>query len=131
MMQMLWDSLANCAHLLQLDDMLPWTLLLCHFTIEQWLCFCAPETGQLHQPMRLLSASMDKTMIIWSPDELDKVWVEQVGLLLLPLSSVLVCRLSCTQSLSFRFYRLYVCYGSSGAGGDSSNSSAFIGSILT
>ena len=33
-----------------------------------------------HQPMRLLSASMDKTMIIWSPDQDSGVWIEQVSL---------------------------------------------------
>ncbi|XP_022307408.1 elongator complex protein 2-like isoform X1 [Crassostrea virginica] len=31
-----------------------------------------------HQPMRLLSASMDKTMIIWSPDQDSGVWIEQM-----------------------------------------------------
>jgi elongator complex protein 2 len=28
--------------------------------------------------MRLLSASMDKTMSLWAPDEQDDIWVEQV-----------------------------------------------------
>ncbi|XP_048754110.2 elongator complex protein 2-like [Ostrea edulis] len=31
-----------------------------------------------HQPLRLLSASMDKTMIIWRPDLESGVWIEQV-----------------------------------------------------
>ncbi|CAE1237158.1 ELP2 [Acanthosepion pharaonis] len=31
-----------------------------------------------HQPMKLLTASMDKTMIIWAPDEDAGVWVEQI-----------------------------------------------------
>ncbi|XP_062566490.1 elongator complex protein 2-like [Saccostrea cucullata] len=31
-----------------------------------------------HQPMKLLSASMDKTMIIWMPDPESGVWIEQV-----------------------------------------------------
>ncbi|KAM3596864.1 uncharacterized protein V6R79_021827 [Siganus canaliculatus] len=34
--------------------------------------------GELHQPLSLLSASMDKTMIIWTPEEGSGVWVEQV-----------------------------------------------------
>ncbi|XP_077978293.1 elongator complex protein 2-like [Glandiceps talaboti] len=31
-----------------------------------------------HQPMRLLSASMDKTMILWKQDEESGVWLDQV-----------------------------------------------------
>uniref|UniRef100_A0A3Q2CIK9 Elongator complex protein 2 n=1 Tax=Cyprinodon variegatus TaxID=28743 RepID=A0A3Q2CIK9_CYPVA len=34
--------------------------------------------GEWHQPVVLLSASMDKTMIIWAPEEGSGVWVEQV-----------------------------------------------------
>nr|XP_057903342.1 elongator complex protein 2-like isoform X1 [Doryrhamphus excisus] len=34
--------------------------------------------GKLQQPLRLLSASMDKTMIVWAPEEGSGVWVEQV-----------------------------------------------------
>uniref|UniRef100_S4RVI8 Elongator complex protein 2 n=1 Tax=Petromyzon marinus TaxID=7757 RepID=S4RVI8_PETMA len=36
------------------------------------------QDGKRSQPMNLLSASMDKTMIIWSPDEETGVWLEKV-----------------------------------------------------
>lgn len=31
-----------------------------------------------HQPLSLLSASMDKTMVLWQPDPSSGVWLEQV-----------------------------------------------------
>ena len=34
--------------------------------------------GKTHQPMCLLSASMDKTMILWEPEEETGVWIEKV-----------------------------------------------------
>ncbi|KAG2465223.1 ELP2 protein, partial [Polypterus senegalus] len=36
------------------------------------------EDGSIQQPMCLLSASMDKTMILWAPDEESGVWLEQI-----------------------------------------------------
>lgn len=37
----------------------------------------------MEQPLHLLSASMDKTMILWGPEDASGVWVEQVSLLCL------------------------------------------------
>ncbi|KAI5621846.1 elongator complex protein 2 isoform X1, partial [Silurus asotus] len=36
------------------------------------------DGGTVEQPLSLLSASMDKTMILWGPEEESGVWVEQV-----------------------------------------------------
>uniref|UniRef100_A0A8B9FIF7 Elongator complex protein 2 n=1 Tax=Amazona collaria TaxID=241587 RepID=A0A8B9FIF7_9PSIT len=36
------------------------------------------KDGSMQQPMRIMSASMDKTVIIWEPDKESGVWLEQV-----------------------------------------------------
>ena len=36
------------------------------------------DDGTFSQPMALLSASMDKTLIVWTPDEASGVWLEKV-----------------------------------------------------
>ncbi|XP_060110502.1 elongator complex protein 2 [Heteronotia binoei] len=50
---------------------------------ENWVCAVHWQPsfftdGRREQPMRLLSASMDKTVILWAPDEESGVWLEQV-----------------------------------------------------
>ncbi|BFY99084.1 hypothetical protein BsWGS_02124 [Bradybaena similaris] len=44
----------------------------------KWQPCIVRGNGTTHQPMKLLSASMDKTMIIWSPDADTGMWVEEV-----------------------------------------------------
>ncbi|KAH9520084.1 Elongator subunit elp2 [Bulinus truncatus] len=44
----------------------------------RWQPMQVLENGQCHQPMKLLSASMDKTMILWAPDVDTEMWTEQV-----------------------------------------------------
>ena len=36
------------------------------------------DDGTFSQPLSLLSASMDKTLMLWSPDEDSGVWIEKV-----------------------------------------------------
>ncbi|XP_054841402.1 elongator complex protein 2 isoform X2 [Eublepharis macularius] len=50
---------------------------------ENWVCAVHWQPsffrdGRREQPMRLLSASVDKTIILWAPDEESGVWLEQV-----------------------------------------------------
>ncbi|KAG7205862.1 hypothetical protein KM043_007795 [Ampulex compressa] len=59
-------------------------------TVESILCghegwvygidWCPPERrdGKLYQPMKLLSCSLDKSMIIWEPDPSTGIWFEKV-----------------------------------------------------
>ncbi|NXD16794.1 ELP2 protein, partial [Nothocercus nigrocapillus] len=37
------------------------------------------KDGSMQQPMRILSASMDKTVILWAPEEESGVWLEQAS----------------------------------------------------
>jgi len=34
--------------------------------------------GVRHQPMCILSASMDKTLIVWQPNPVSGIWTEKV-----------------------------------------------------
>ena len=49
--------------------------------------------GSFTQPMSLLSASMDKTLIVWAPDKESGVWLEKV-------KYVLALSVPCSRSLS-------------------------------
>ena len=48
------------------------------------LIFVSPD-GISHQPLCLLSASMDKTMILWAPEAETGLWTEQVSRRLVPI----------------------------------------------
>lgn len=37
------------------------------------------DDGSFTQPMSLLSASIDKTLIVWTPDQESGVWLEKVS----------------------------------------------------
>ena len=50
-----------------------------------------------HQPMSLLSASMDKTMILWAPDFEAEIWVEQVSFVICNELGLGQIRLHCIQ----------------------------------
>lgn len=39
------------------------------------------DNGSITQPMSLLTASMDKTLIVWAPEEDSGVWLEKVQFL--------------------------------------------------
>ncbi|ESP01537.1 hypothetical protein LOTGIDRAFT_207709 [Lottia gigantea] len=47
-------------------------------TVKIWRQQCSNENGDYKQAMSLLSASMDKTMILWQPETESNVWVEKV-----------------------------------------------------
>ena len=54
--------------------------------------FCMiSDDGTFSQPMALLSASMDKTLIVWTPDEASGVWLEKV----IKYSLMLQCNKEC------------------------------------
>ncbi|KAI8984320.1 WD40-repeat-containing domain protein [Mycotypha africana] len=58
------------------------TLLMGHddwvLSVEWQKPYVQEETGRLIQPLRLLSASADKSMMVWAPDQETGVWVNEV-----------------------------------------------------
>lgn len=79
------EQLSTKAHLVSVEgrqySLMFEALLMGHddwvFSVE-WQRPHVDETGRFVQPMRLISASSDKSMMIWSPDESTGVWVNQV-----------------------------------------------------
>lgn len=43
-----------------------------------WEPLCVKENGEWYQPLSLLSASADKSMMVWQPDASSSVWVNNV-----------------------------------------------------
>ena len=86
-------QLSTKAHMIEVDTLeskkkfsvLFEALLLGHddwvYTINWQPARASEKTGRYYQPMALLSASTDKSMMIWKPDEATGVWVNntQVG----------------------------------------------------
>ena len=52
---------------------------ICHYLIINHILMS--DDGSITQPMSLLTASMDKTLIVWSPEEDSGVWLEKVQFL--------------------------------------------------
>jgi elongator complex protein 2 len=50
-----------------------WVLGIC-WAMPQWQA----DTKKIHQPMSLVSASMDRTMILWEPEPSSGLWIEKV-----------------------------------------------------
>jgi len=45
----------------------------------KWFVVYMTDDGSFTQPMSLLSALMDKTLIVWTPDQESGVWLEKVS----------------------------------------------------
>lgn len=50
---------------------------------DDWMSFLFPDDGTCTQPLSLLSASFDKTLIIWKPDQESGVWLEVVIIIII------------------------------------------------
>lgn len=73
-------ALSKTGHLVQVEDK-KWTIILDALLVghEDWIhsvCWHPPVlvNDKWHQPLQLLSASMDRTMMIWSPEK-SGVWI--------------------------------------------------------